>query len=83
MAVHSSKPYIDGRTFDDAFGMDEGVKRELCYDGMLFVTSFRNARKDYSGMIIARTMEHAQQRAAERGFGETVDGRLEMFGESQ
>lgn len=81
MGVHPQKPFIGGRTFDDTYGMNEAVKRELCYQGMVFVSTLTVDGKQYGGSIIARDLEHAVRRADERGFDERVDGQLEAFGE--
>lgn len=80
MTVHRHKPFIDGIAFDDTYGMQDSVKSELCYAGMVFLTEFRRNGKEYGGLIIARNVEHAHERASERGFGEKVLARLEAYG---
>lgn len=81
MTVEPNRPFIAGRTFNDTYGMDDAVKRELCYQGMLFVSALTVDGQQYGGTIIARDLDHAMRRASERGFGERVDGQLEAFGE--
>ena len=83
MGVHPEKPFIGNRTFDDTYGMDDAVKRELCYQGMIFVSTLTVDGTQYGGNIIARDLDHARTRAEERGFGETVDGQLEAFGDTR
>jgi hypothetical protein len=80
MRVEDDRPFINGVCFDDTYGMNEGVKRDLCYHGLLFVTTLKIDGKSYGGNLIARDFEHAKRRAEERPWGETVDGQLEAFG---
>ena len=74
---------MDKRDQDELYCLPERTQRELAYEGMLFVTSYKVGGKDFGGILIARNMEHAVQRAADRGLGESVDGRLESFGRLQ
>ena len=80
MRVDPNKPFINGVCFDDSYGMNETVKRQLCYEGLLWATSFKVGSLKYGTLIIARDLDHAKRRVADRPWGETVDGQLEAFG---
>jgi len=62
---------------DECAGICPTVYARLIFDGMLFGTTFEADGKQWAGCIIARDWDDAERIAADRPFGEAVDGQIE------
>lgn len=74
--VHPIRPEINGVSFSDMHSLSIEKQNELAARGLVFLTDFGWNGKRYGGDIIARSLEHAQEIADSRGFGEEVIGTL-------
>ena len=68
---------IDGRPFDDLYGVQPDLTADWISEGMVFTTEFQHpSGGTYVGHIIARDLEHAVARADTRPYGEVVMGQV-------
>ena len=64
---------------DETKTLSQRSRGELIYDGMVFLTEYTKDGGTYGGSLIARDIEHAKQRVADRGLGETLIGKCELI----
>lgn len=75
-AVAAARSAIDGKNFDDTFGIPRETLDLLVERGLVFLTTFEHDGKSYGGEIIASSMNHAEMIAECRGLGEEVVGQV-------
>lgn len=74
LRVDPARPFINGRCFDDLWGIPPSAWELLYERGVVWSTELTVGDGVYAGLIIAASREHAEQVAALRGLGERVSG---------
>lgn len=74
--VEPARPFIDGKPFDETWGLRPDLRAELIARGLVFCTEFRRGDAEYGGVLIAASWDQAETIAAGRGLGERVIGQV-------